>query len=204
MTRLVLSSSTYGSYFASNARRAGVSNVVQPSATDEDTPMFDRDDTVAESTENIVYQRPLMEAVRAMLDHFGYRYQEAGDDNIALSIRGPKGLHSFFITAADARDYVRVIGSYGPAVPLERRGAVAEAISRANLSLGYGAFELDFSDGELRYRISVDMEGGLFAEKMADTMLGCSIHTLNRYSDAFYKVAFAEMEPEQAIRDWVA
>jgi hypothetical protein len=40
-----------------------------------------------------------------------------------------------------------------------RRSAVAEFITRANYGLWIGNFEMDWGDGEVRYKTSVDFEG---------------------------------------------
>ncbi len=37
--------------------------------------------------------------------------------------------------------------------------AVAEFITRANFGIVIGNFEIDFSDGEIRYKTSIDVEG---------------------------------------------
>ena len=166
------------------------------------SPMFE-ESTGEESASDEIFSRPLMDTMRAMLDGYGYRYSQLDEVSLHLVVRGSKGMNSLFITVDDARDYIRVVGSYGPGVPAERRIAVAEAVSRVNVCLGHGNFELDFSDGELRYRISMDIEGGLFGEKVADNMVGCTLHTMDRYADALMRVAFGDVEPEQAVREFV-
>ena len=40
-------------------------------------------------------------------------------------------------------------------VPVEQRAAVSEFITRANYGLTKGNFEMDFSDGELRYKTTI-------------------------------------------------
>ena len=43
--------------------------------------------------------------------------------------------------------------------PEEARPAVAEFITRANYGMRIGNFEMDYSDGEVRYKSSLDFEG---------------------------------------------
>ena len=43
--------------------------------------------------------------------------------------------------------------------PVEKRPAVAELLTRANYGLVMGNLEMDFSDGEIRYKTSVDVDG---------------------------------------------
>src|SRR5512134_1603120 len=44
-------------------------------------------------------------------------------------------------------------------VPEDDRPAVAEYLTRANYGLRIGNFELDYADGEVRYKSSLDFEG---------------------------------------------
>lgn len=43
-------------------------------------------------------------------------------------------------------------------VPAEYRPAMAEFLTRANYGLAMGNFEMDFEDGEVRYKTSIDVE----------------------------------------------
>ena len=56
----------------------------------------------------------------------------------------------------------------------ERRGAVLEAITRANYGLVAGNFELDLSDGELRFKVGAELEG----TELSDADLGAVVDRL--------------------------
>jgi hypothetical protein len=45
------------------------------------------------------------------------------------------------------------------AIPEARRTAVAEYLTRANYGMIIGNFEMDFDDGEVRFKSSVDVQG---------------------------------------------
>lgn len=77
--------------------------------------------------------------------------------------------------------------------------AIAEALARINAQSVIGSFDLDFADGELRFRTSIDVEDGLLSEKMVDNMLGFSMTALERYHDPLMRVAFGDVEPELAL-----
>ena len=139
--------------------------------------------------------------VRAMFDSHGYQYEHLDSRWCRLTMHGAKGFYRVWFSADDNTGFVRVFGSYGAAIPPERRSAIADTASRVNFTLVLGNFELDFSDGELRFRVSMDIEGGLFAKQVADNMLGCLMHTMDRYADTFMRVAFGDVEPEEALRD---
>ena len=46
-------------------------------------------------------------------------------------------------------------------IPLDQRARVAEFIVRVNYAIVRGHFDLDFSDGELRFRVAQDNLPGL-------------------------------------------
>jgi hypothetical protein len=143
----------------------------------------------------------LLAVVCEMLDAHHYRYQLLDGGIASLTLRGAHGAVSVAFRASAETDYVGILGSYGSFVPDVRRLAVAEAVSRCNMQLPIGNFELDFDDGELRFRIGMDVEGGLFGSKMAETMLSLTMWNLDRYHDALMRVAFGEIEPVIALAD---
>lgn len=83
--------------------------------------------------------------------------------------------------------------------PEARRGAMAEAITRANYGLTLGNFEMDFRDGELRYRTSMDTANGELTRAMVACLYGANTGTVNRYLPALQMVAMSEANPALAI-----
>lgn len=140
-----------------------------------------------------------MTVVCAMLEGYGYTYQELDATSIQLAIGNAHGIYQVFFTAADASDFIRVTGHFGSRVPADRRAAVAEAITRINWRTGIGGFDMDFSDGDVRYRIGMDVENGLLSEKMADNMLVFCINMMDKYHDPLMRIAFGDADPETAI-----
>jgi hypothetical protein len=143
----------------------------------------------------------LLSIVRAMLDGHGYRYQQLDAESLSLTIRNEHGTYAVFFNAKDATDLVRLSCSYGSNAPEDRRVAVAEAMTRINARIGLGNFELDFQDGEMRYRTGMDVEEGLLSEKMADNMLGVAFYYMDRFHDALMAVAFGGAEPAVAVAE---
>lgn len=90
--------------------------------------------------------------------------------------------------------------SYLPVnVPMDKLGVAAEFVCRANQGMRIGNFELDFEDGEVRYKTSIDVEGGELAPKMIDNLLRANLSTMNRYFPGLMKLIFANMSAKEAI-----
>ena len=129
--------------------------------------------------------------------------KDVGWKNYQLLIKDPEVWgaiqHTMFFTARDAIDIVRLFCGPGTNVPVGRRAAVAEALARINMRLWIGNFELDFADGEVRFRVSMDVEQGLLSEKMVDNMMRCAFSTMERFHDAIMKVALGNVLAADAV-----
>lgn len=86
-------------------------------------------------------------------------------------------------------------------VPRERRGAVAEFITRANYGLPMGTFEMDFSDGEVRLRSGLDYEDGGLTHFKLKNLLPPTISLMERYLPSLLAVIYSSVDPAEAIRD---
>jgi hypothetical protein len=84
-------------------------------------------------------------------------------------------------------------------VPEEKRGAMCEAITRANYALPIGSFEMDMSDGELRCTAGIDVEDGELSTTMVHNLIGACMNPADRYYPAFMRVIYADATPETAI-----
>ena len=79
--------------------------------------------------------------------------------------------------------------------------AIAELLTRANLGIRIGNFGMDYSDGEIRYKSSLDFEG----QSLTPTFIRNSIHpavqTMEYYFPGFIRVAFGGATPLEAIEE---
>jgi hypothetical protein len=62
-----------------------------------------------------------------------------------------------------------------------------------------GNFEMDLSDGEVRFRTGMTLSDGEPTPGMVEAMLQTVLGTSEFYHDAVMRVAFGEVEPEVAI-----
>ena len=141
----------------------------------------------------------LMDVVIAGVEQNGWRYTKGEDSFIFFPIVGRQASYDAVVMTNEGMQYVTAYCSIATRVPGDRRVAVAEAITRANFGLPVGGFEMDFADGEVRFRAGIDVEGGSFAPVMLQNMLGLAVAMCDRYHDALMRVMFADMEPAAAI-----
>jgi hypothetical protein len=83
--------------------------------------------------------------------------------------------------------------------PEEARHGVAEFITRANYGLRIGNFELDFSDGEVRFKTSLDFQGEQLTFGLLKGLLYPAVQTLDIYLPGVLAVAHGDKTPLEAI-----
>lgn len=83
--------------------------------------------------------------------------------------------------------------------PEAKRLAIAETLTRANYGLLIGNFELDFSDGEIRYKTALDAEGTTLTTLAIKNLAYANVLTMNRYLPAIMTVLYGDVAPAEAI-----
>ncbi|HMA36622.1 MAG TPA: YbjN domain-containing protein [Chloroflexia bacterium] len=84
--------------------------------------------------------------------------------------------------------------------PEERRAAMAEFLTRANYGLYLGNFEMDYSDGEIRYKTSIDVEGATLTAPLIKSLVYANVSLMDRYLPGIMSVLYAGTAPLEAIR----
>jgi hypothetical protein len=86
-------------------------------------------------------------------------------------------------------------------VPEEQRQAVAEFVTRANYGLRIGNFEMDFGDGEVRYKSSLDFEGAELTPELVRHAIYPAVQTMDRYLPGVMGLLYGDKSPAEAIAE---
>ena len=100
------------------------------------------------------------------------------------------------------REKARQVIAYSRApfsVPEDKRSAMAELLTRANYGLLIGNFEMDFADGELRYKTGIDVEGTTLDLALVRHLIYPNVLTMDRYLPAIVSLIYGGSTPEEAI-----
>ena len=81
----------------------------------------------------------------------------------------------------------------------EQMRQMAEFICRANYGLRDGNFEMDFNDGELRYKCYMNCNGAIPTKNMVGRSIHCPAAMFKRYSKGILQILFAGMSAADAI-----
>lgn len=127
-----------------------------------------------------------------------YELQQ-GSQILRASIDGENARWRFLVTQDDAGRFV-LISLIPVNAPPARRSACAELLAMINWNLGFGHFDLDFSDGELRYRTAVPLskKGRLKVAVIEHVLHGHQV-IVDRFVPVISAVLFANLSPEKAL-----
>jgi hypothetical protein len=84
-------------------------------------------------------------------------------------------------------------------IPEDKRLVVSEFITRANYGLKIGNIEMDFNDGEVRYKTSLDVENDELSPALISNMVYANVWTLDRYLPGIFAVVYGNKDPQDAI-----
>ena len=133
------------------------------------------------------------------LFHTGFGLSNAKLDQVRviLDVCGPRGSED----ANDECQFLIAFGKCGVRADESCMAQVAEYLTRANYGLRNGNFELDYSDGEIRYKVFVDCEDLLPSAAVLRDAVIIPVDMFDRYGNGLLSVVLGVRTPEEAIQD---
>lgn len=124
-----------------------------------------------------------------------------GETILRFHFKGSSGRLLCYAEVDEEKFWV-IFYSYMPVnASSEKMTEMAEFICRANRGMRIGNFELDYDDGEIRYKTSIDAEGGEMTHQMIDNLLRANLSTINRYFPGIMSVIYSDKSVADIIRD---
>jgi hypothetical protein len=127
---------------------------------------------------------------------------EAGDTpgTFVVTFDPPSFLVSSALAAVipDQHQFVFYLNFEFP-VPEERRVETARLITRANWGLLIGNFELDFDDGQLRFKSSVDFSNSDLTDALVSNAILAAMNAVEAFARAIGLVALSGHSAERAL-----
>lgn len=142
----------------------------------------------------------LLEHMASAMTELGWRYSRTETD-LRLMFKGDDGVFQMVAHPRIVGDAQRVLCYTLPdfTAPPEQLGAVMEFVTRANFGMVLGNFELDLADGEVRYKTSIDVTGGVDPVALRLTFWQAQ-QTLGRYLAGLRAVCEGAATPQAAIK----
>ncbi len=143
----------------------------------------------------------IRETVDAFFSEDDWPTQELDEATIRTGFSGKNGKYTCYGRCREAEEQFAFYAISPMNVPEEHRAAIAEFITRANYGMIVGNFEMDFSDGEIRYKASVDVEGSSLDTAMVKQMVYAAVYMMDKYVPGVMKVVYAGVSPQDAIAE---
>jgi hypothetical protein len=83
--------------------------------------------------------------------------------------------------------------------PENKRLTIAEFLARANSGMIIGNFELDFADGEIRYKTSIDVQGDFLSFELIKQLVYANVTMMDEYIPGIMSVIDGDVLPVDAI-----
>lgn len=96
-------------------------------------------------------------------------------------------------------DRIISYGYIGLKADEKNMASVAEFLHRANYGLTFGNFELDFNDGEIRYKMALNCVDKIPGDDAITDVLVVPLSMIERYGDGLLSVMMGSATPKDAI-----
>ncbi|HLN64854.1 MAG TPA: YbjN domain-containing protein [Symbiobacteriaceae bacterium] len=129
----------------------------------------------------------------------GWNYEKM--ENMPILRMGMNGKNGKWVGYAQAREEQDQFVYYSVCpvnVPEDKKSAMAECITRINYGLVIGNWEMDYRDGEVRYKTSLDVEGDNISSALVRNMVFLNLQMMDRCLPALMGVMYGNLTPEQA------
>lgn len=144
--------------------------------------------------------RSLFQVMVEFFEEDGWPFVTDGDEPVlCLSFRGDNGHWTCLAKAREAQRQVVFYSMCPIHAPAHRRQAAAEFLTRANHGLIIGNFEIDFEDGEIRCKTSIDVEGDRMSPALLEQIVYSNVLVMDEYLPGIRAVIEEGLSPEEAI-----
>lgn len=131
-----------------------------------------------------------------------WRYSSDHERGVLLTnIRGENTHYNCMFVSTENPRRLTFYSHIGHEVPEIKRHRVCEFFTRANYGLVLGNFEMDMSDGEVRYRTSIDLTEEDLTHKQLMTLIWVNLFTFDRYYPGLMKIMYSNTSAIDAISD---
>jgi hypothetical protein len=141
-------------------------------------------------------EKTILDQLTAFFEDDDWEFQKMPDATVLAM--GFKGLNGRWMCYAQARETEEQIVFYSVlpvSVPEKQRQKFAEFSTRVNYGMVIGNFEMDFEDGEIRYKTSIDVEGSQLTAGMIRQLVYANLVITDQYLPGVMRVIYSNEQP---------
>ena len=122
-----------------------------------------------------------------------------GQSVLQMAYRGENGLWNCYAQSRETEEQFAFYSIYPELISEDKRLAMAELLTRLNYGLVIGNFEMDFNDGEVRYKTSLGVEGNVLTSQVIRRLVYANVTIMDHYLPSIQAVMEGKESPEGAI-----
>jgi len=157
-------------------------------------------ESISELTEEIASEEDIFEVMVKFFQKEDWQFQQIpGESTLRLAFQGKNGRWDCYAKVREQQQQFAFYSICPNNAPENKRLAVAEFITRANYGMVIGNFELDFTDGEIRYKSSIDVEGDRLSFALIKRLVYANVTMMDEYLPGIMAIIYGEMNVGEAI-----
>jgi hypothetical protein len=144
--------------------------------------------------------RQFFEEIVNFFEEDGWPFvQIEGEPLLQMVFQGENGKWTCYAKARDDQKQFVFYSVCPVNTPDSKRLAVAEFMTRANSGMIIGNFEMDFEDGEIRYKTSIDVEDDSLSSALIKRLVYANVMMMDAYLPGIMSVIYGDVTPVDAI-----
>ncbi len=157
-------------------------------------------DTPEPTPQDTITTQPIFQTMVNFFTEDDWSYAKIqGEPALYLAFEGDNGSWNCYAKAREDEEQFIFYSICPIKVPKTKRRTLGEFIARANYGMMIGNFELDFTDGEIRYKTSIDVEGDRLSFALLKRLVYANVTMMDQYLPGIKLVLERGMSPEEAI-----
>jgi hypothetical protein len=173
--------------------------------TDNQDPEFDRDffeKLVVYFADKPKTDEELLQIVVDFFQHEGWPVHiEEELLRVFTTYQGKNAQFNMVVRLRAAYNQLVCYSLFPQAIPAPRRNAVATFLTMANYGTIIGNFEMDFKDGEVRYKTSVDFQSIDLEAPLLQNIIYPNVMTMDRYISGIFALIYSDRDPQDVLAD---
>ena len=142
-------------------------------------------------------------AIAAVVEFFNSQSWEYKEDDarpvVYTGVNGENAQWRCLASAGENNEHLVFISIFPVQAAPKKRTACAELLTRINYDLVHGCFEMDFEDGEIRFRTSIGVLDIPIAPKQVEHLVFTNLAMMDRYIAPIMRVLYTSERPDDAL-----
>ncbi|MCF3575749.1 YbjN domain-containing protein [Planktothrix agardhii] len=144
--------------------------------------------------------RSISEVMQEFFSEDDWEFVEMEEESILQMVfEGDHGRWTCFALAIEENRQFVFYSLCPVNTPPEKISAMAQFLTKVNYGTTIGNFELNYSDGEIRYKTSIDVEHERFTTGLVNNLVYINVLTMDKYLPGIMAIINNKLSPDDAI-----